>query len=135
MIFLKEEIAEEDENIYLEEPIAVRELTPRFYDEEKSAILTKLRKKKQKLTKKIENDLRKNVQIKQQEAQVLEDVRRERSKRQTKKEMFVIEKQTSEARKVHKKMQKVKQIQKGSGKGRETLKGRLDKLSQRRKKK
>jgi hypothetical protein len=87
MMILKEEEKEkkEDENVYLEEPIAVRELTPRFYDEEKSVVLTKLRRKKQKLTKKIENDLRKNVQIKQQEAQILDDVRKERSDRQRKK--------------------------------------------------
>ena len=71
--------------MYLEEPIAVRELTPRIYDEEKSAVLSKLRRKKQKLTKKIENDMKKSVNLKQQENHALEEVRRERSKRQYKK--------------------------------------------------
>lgn len=47
----------------------------------------------------------------------------------------MIEKQTAEAKKMHNKMQKVKQIQKDKGKGGNSLKSRLDKLSQRRKKK
>ena len=123
----------------MEEPIAVRELTPRIYDEEKAAELSKLRKKKLKLKKRIETDLRKSVQVKQQETQVLEDVRRERGKRQYKKELFVIEKQTAEARKYHKKEQKVKRIKKDMGgskgsKGAKGQKSRLDHLSRKKKK-
>ena len=57
---------EEDGHVYLEEPIPVRELTPRMYDEEKSFEINKLKKKKIKLKKKIETDLRKSVQVKQQ---------------------------------------------------------------------
>jgi len=52
--------------------------------------ITKLRRKKLKLTKKIENDMRNSVMVKQQEAQVLDDVRRERGLRQQKKEMLII---------------------------------------------
>ncbi len=72
----------------------MRELTPRFYDEEQSMIMSKLRRKKSKLTKKIEGDLRKSVIVKQQEAQVLEDVRRDKKNRQHKKELLILEKQT-----------------------------------------
>lgn len=42
-----------------------------MYDEEKNTELTKLRRKKQKLKKRIELDLRKSVQLKQQEAQAV----------------------------------------------------------------
>jgi hypothetical protein len=74
----------------LEEPVAFRELTPRFYNEEKAMEITKLRRKKLKLTKKIQNDMRNSVLVKQQEAQVLDDVRRERGLRQQKKEMLIM---------------------------------------------
>ena len=40
-------------------------------------------------------------------------MRRDKANRQRKKELFVIEKQTAEARQFHKKMQKVKHIKKG----------------------
>lgn len=103
----------ENEPLFLEEPIAVRELTPRFYDEEKAVEISKLRRKKNKLTKKMELDLRKSVLVKQQEAQVRQEVRRERGQRQQKKEMLIIEKQTVEAKKAHKQMKKVKMISKG----------------------
>jgi hypothetical protein len=56
--------------------------------------MSKLRRKKSKLTKKIEGDLRKSVIVKQQEAQVLEDVRRDKKNRQHKKELLILEKQT-----------------------------------------
>jgi hypothetical protein len=61
----------------------------------------------------MELDLRKSVLVKQQEAQVRQDVRRERGQRQQKKEMLIIEKQTVEAKKAHKQMKKVKMISKG----------------------
>ncbi len=92
----------------------VRELTPRFYDEEQAVILSKLRKKKQKLTKKIQTDLRKGVVVKQQEAQVREDVRREKGQRQQKKEQLIIEKQTVEVKKYNRQIKKVKQSRKGT---------------------
>jgi hypothetical protein len=107
-----------------------------MYDEEKAAELLALRRKKQKLKKRIENDLRKNVQVKQQEVQIREDVRKERGQRQQKKEAFQQEKQTAEARKFNKKMNKVKLIKKdmkGGKGGKKTLKSRLDKLAARRK--
>lgn len=65
---------------------------------------------------------------------MLEDVRKERSQRQYKKELLVIEKQTAEAKKMFKKTQKVKQIQKDSKGGKTNLKNRLDKLSQKKRK-
>jgi len=39
--------------------------------------------------------MRKSVNLKQQENHALEEVRKERSKRQYKKELFVVEKQTA----------------------------------------
>lgn len=54
--------------------------------------------------------------VKQQENQIHEEVRRDKIKRQQKKQLFVIEKQTAEARKYHRVEQKVKLIRKG-GKG------------------
>jgi hypothetical protein len=93
--------------------LKVRELTPRFYNEEQAVILSKLRKKKQKLTKKIQTDLRKGVVVKQQEAQVREDVRREKGQRQQKKEQLIIEKQTVEVKKYNRQIKKVKQSRKG----------------------
>lgn len=66
-----------------------------MYDDEQAFIVNKLRKSKLKLKKKIENDLRKNVLVRQQEAQILQDVRKEKIDRQHKKELYVIEKQTA----------------------------------------
>ena len=106
-----------------------------MYDEEKAAELLKLRRKKQKLTKNIQLDLKKSVQIKQQEIHAIEDVRRERGKRQQKKELFVLEKQTSEAKKYHKKEKKVKMIKKTMNNKGNTQKNKLDALSRNRKKK
>jgi hypothetical protein len=91
----------------------VRELTPRFYNEEQAVILSKLRRKKQKLTKKIETDLRKGVVVKQQEAQIREEVRREKGQRQQKKEQLIIERQTVEVKKYNRQIKKVKQSRKG----------------------
>ena len=86
--------------------------------------------------------MRKSVLVKQQETQVLEEVRRQKNKRQLKKELLVIEKQTSEAKKAQKKEQKVKQIRKGmhppgnKDKAKaSSMKNRLDKLSSKRKRK
>ena len=100
--------------MYLEEPTKVRELTSRFYDEEQAMVLTKLRRKKLKLTKKIETDLRKNVIVKQQEAHIRDEVRREKGMRQQKKEQLIIEKQTVEVKKHNREMKKVKTIRKGA---------------------
>jgi hypothetical protein len=66
-----------------------------MYDDEQAFIVNKLRKSKLKLKKKIENDLRKDVLVRQQEAQILQDVRKEKIDRQHKKELYVIEKQTA----------------------------------------
>jgi len=66
-----------------------------MYDDEHAFIVNKLRKSKLKLKKKIENDLRKDVLVRQQEAQILQDVRKEKIDRQHKKELYVIEKQTA----------------------------------------
>jgi hypothetical protein len=98
--------------VYLEEPLKVRELTPRFYDEEQAMVLTKLRRKKLKLTKKIENDLRSGAVVRQQEAQVRQEVRREKGQRQQKKEQLIIEKQTVEVKKYNRQIKKVKQTKK-----------------------
>ena len=62
-------------------------------------------------------------------------MRRERSKRQYKKELFVVEKQTAEAKKYHRKEQKVKMIKKTMNSKGNTQKSKLDKLSARKKKK
>lgn len=46
-----------------------------------------------------------------------QDVKNERSHKREKKEIFVLQKQTEEAKKVHKQMKKVKLIEKDSKKG------------------
>lgn len=68
-------------------------------DDDPKLEIKKLRIKKKKLTKKIESDMKIARFNKLQELKVVQDVRHERSLKRQKKELFVIEKQTSEAKK------------------------------------
>lgn len=68
-------------------------------DDDPKLEIKKLRIKKKKLTKKIESDMKIARLNKLQELKVVQDVRHERSLKRQKKELFVIEKQTSEAKK------------------------------------
>ena len=56
--------------------IQTRELTPRFYDEEESTKVKKLKKKGKQIKKKLEVDLRRSVQNRLQQQQILEDVKK-----------------------------------------------------------
>ena len=58
-------------------------------------------------------DLRKGIYDRMQEKEIRDEVRMERVKRIQKKELFVVEKQTAEA----KKMNRMKKIHKMKGKG------------------
>ena len=107
-----EQSEKEQETMYLEEPIQVRELTPRFYDEEEGMKIKKLKRKRDKLRKKMEVELRQSVHVKQQEGEAIEEVKREKRERQRRKELLVVEKQTVEAKKMQKAMKKAKKIQK-----------------------
>ena len=97
--------------------IEVKELTPRFVDEDAGFELKKLRTKKKKLIKKIESDAKTAKVRKLQQRKILSDVRNQRSLKRHKKQMFVLEKQTQEAKKQHNKMKRIKQIRKGGKSG------------------
>lgn len=72
--------------------------------------IKKLRKKKHKLQKKIESDIRNNTANRLQEAQAKVDVRKDRIKRTQKKEQFIMQKQTEQAKKVNSKVKKIKKM-------------------------
>lgn len=59
--------------------------------------------------------MRKDVHNKLQENKVREDIKKERARRREKKEIFILQKQTEEAKAYHRKLGKVKQIKKGKG--------------------
>jgi hypothetical protein len=71
-----------------------------------------LRKKKNKLEKRMQLQLKQATTERLQERRVVEGVKKEKIQRRVKKEIFIMQKQTEEAKKAHKQMKKVKSIRK-----------------------
>lgn len=91
-----------------------------MYNDEEQGKLKALRQKKKKLKKKIESDIRRSTFNSVQEEKVLQDVRLQKRKKSEKKQGFILQKQTEEAKKFHNKVKKIKKIEKeakGKGKG------------------
>lgn len=63
-------------------------------------------------------ELKQSTHQKLQERRVIENVKKEKIQRQFKKETFILQKQTEEAKKAYKQMKKVKTIKKESKLGR-----------------
>lgn len=101
--------------VYLDEPEYFRELTPRMIVEEPSMKIKLLRKKRNKLQKKIEADMRLGLKERLQEEKIVSDVKVEKLQRQRKKEVFILQKQTEEAKKYSQAMKKAKKIRKAKG--------------------
>ena len=93
-------------------PFMIKELTPRILSTEKShkEDVDLLKRKKNKLKKRLIGDLRSRIHDKLQEESIKQEARRERVLKRHKKELFIIEKQTAEAKKLH----RMKKITKAS---------------------
>lgn len=103
------------------------ELTPKFsMKREKVETTSDLKKKRNKLQKRLVNELRARIHDRMQEHEVRNEARQDRIQKRFKKELFMIEKQTADARKIHRKIKRAKQASKEAGKSKT---GKTSKIS------